>query len=80
MADNYYWSVVFHRTETRIPDYLVYLFNTKEEAIQSIRKRQVDCGLTLTDSDISNLVEEELPILLDGTTVVSISLVKQPKL
>jgi hypothetical protein len=80
MADNYYWSVVFHRTETRIPDYLVYLFNTKEEAIQSIRKRQVDCGLTLTDSDIYNLVEEELPISLDGTTVVSISLVKQPKL
>ncbi len=44
----YYWSLVFHKKETKIHDYIVNLFKTQEEAIQRIKERQIECGKTLT--------------------------------
>jgi hypothetical protein len=74
----YYWSLVFHKKETKIHDYIVYLFKTQEEAIQRIKERQIECGKTLTEPEIYHLVEAETPISLDKDTVVSLSKVRVP--
>jgi hypothetical protein len=78
----YYWSVVYHMTETRMPDYLVYLFNSSEEAINSIVEQQRSIGVEFGEGAIRNLtyqlLEEECPVQLDGSTMVALSKVRAP--
>ncbi|MEX0595949.1 MAG: hypothetical protein WD512_05555 [Candidatus Paceibacterota bacterium] len=78
--DMFYWCVVYHKTETRVHDYIVKLYRTQDEAIASIRRTQkdLDLGKELQDEEIYKLVEAQIPIQLNSETVVSLSTAMPP--